>query len=102
MPLIKKRDIIIKVLTRSRIAGGYELEMSISPDYIPVDPDAIRIESFSAFYSIYRDEASGKTTVALDNEVDPGGYVPTFALNWANRSAPHEVFTNLKDYIAEY
>ena len=102
MPLIKNRDIVIKSIIHHRISGGYEIEMIIAPTYIPVDPDAIRIEHFTAFYSIYKDEITGKTIVALDNEVDPGGYVPTFAVNWANRSAPHEVFTNLKAHISKY
>ena len=35
----------------------------------------------------------------MENEVDPGGYIPTFALNWASRSQPHETFSNLKKHI---
>jgi hypothetical protein len=102
IPFIKNRDLIIKSIVHSGENGNFQIEMVITPTFIPVDPNAIRIDSFRALYSITKDESSGKTVVALDNEVDPRGYVPTFALNWANRSAPHEVFTNLKAHIARY
>lgn len=102
MPVIKNRDIIVKVEISKINSEGYHIKMTSSPDYIELDPDAIRIGLFRAEYAIRKDDATGKTTVSMENEVDPGGYIPTFALNWASRTQPHETFSNLKAHIAKY
>lgn len=102
MPVIKNRDIIIKVEISKKDIEGYLIKMTSVPDYIELDPDAIRIGLFKASYSIAVNKGSGKTVVSMENEVDPGGYIPTFALNWASRTQPHQTFSNLKEHIANY
>lgn len=102
MPIIKNRDIIVRVEIITKGHEEYQIRMTSSPDYIERDPDAIRIGLFKADYSILKNEGTGKTVVQMENEVDPGGYIPTFALNWASRSQPHETFSNLKEHIANY
>lgn len=102
MPVIKNRDIIVKVEISELESKGYNIKMTSVPDYIERDPDAIRIGLFKASYSITQNTGSGKTMVSMENEVDPGGYIPTFALNWASRSQPHQTFSNLKEHIANY
>ncbi len=102
MPIIKNRDIIVKVEISSIHQGGYRLNMTSAPEYIETDPDAVRIGLFRADYTIEKDSTSTQTIVKMENEVDPGGYIPTFALNWASRSQPHETFSNLKEHISKY
>ena len=97
MPLVKNRDLIVKVST-SIIMDGYRINMTVAPEHIPVDEDAVRIEVFSAQYEITPMEG-GKTIISMENKVDPGGFIPTFALNWASRSQPFETFSNLKEQI---
>lgn len=97
MPLVKNRDLIVKVRTSS-ITDGYRINMTVAPEHIPLDEDAVRIAVFSAQYEITQMEG-GKTKISMENKVDPGGFIPTFALNWASRSQPFETFSNLKEQI---
>ena len=97
MPLVKNRDLIVKVRTSST-TDGYRINMTVEPEHIPLDEDAVRIEIFSAQYEITQMEG-GKTKISMENKVDPGGFIPTFALNWASRSQPFETFSNLKEQI---
>ncbi len=97
MPLVKNRDIIIKAEIME-LDNGLQVTMVAAPDKIKKDPDAIRITDFSAVYSITSKD-SHSTLVELTNRVDPGGYIPNFAINWASRSQPYETFSNLKREI---
>lgn len=47
MPLVKNRDLILKVTT-SGTATGYKISIQVAPEHIPVNDDAVRINIFSA------------------------------------------------------
>lgn len=101
MPLVKNRDLILKVTT-SKITNGYNISMQVAADHIPEIEDAVRIGIFTGDYSITQLSETDSTQIMLYNKVDPGGFIPTFALNWASRSQPFETFSNLKAHMANY
>lgn len=101
MPLVKNRDLILKVTT-SHTPTGYSISMQVAPDHIPVDEDAVRIAIFTGDYTIEQQPGADSTLITFENKVDPGGLIPAFALNWASRSQPHETFSNLKEHMAKY
>jgi len=102
MPLIKNRDIVIKVAVHENEEGTIGIRMDSAPTHIESKPSALRISKFWGEYSIQTDKVSGLTVVELVNQVDPGGFIPTFAINWASRSQPHETFSNLREQILAY
>ena len=96
--LVKNRDLIVKVTT-TRTPEGYTISMQVAPEHIPLNDDAVRISIFAAEYSLVQQAGTDSTEIMLYNKVDPGGFIPTFALNWASRSQPFETFSNLKAHI---
>lgn len=102
MPLIKNRDMYIKVRVEQVSKAEFLVNMRADPSFRDVDEDAVRIELLNADYHIHMDPSTGKTLVEMKNEVDPGGFIPTFALNWASRSQPFETFTALKAHMEHY
>ena len=101
MPLVKNRDLIVKVTT-TRTPAGYSINMQVAPEHIPLNDDAVRISIFAAEYSLVQQAGTDSTEIMLYNKVDPGGFIPTFALNWASRSQPFETFSNLKAHITSH
>lgn len=102
MPLIKNRDMYVKAEVRWNGDDDILVKMRAVPQFREVDEDAVRIELLNADYHIHADPSTGKTIVEMKNEVDPGGYIPTFALNWASRSQPFETFTSLRAHMSNY
>lgn len=95
MPMVKNRDIVIKAVIKE-IDNGLQISMTSAPEMAKEDPDAIRITDFSAVYTLTNQESDTSTRIELTNRVNPGGYIPTFATNWASRTQPYQTFNNLK------
>jgi len=102
MPLIKNRDIVIKVAVHENEEGTIGIRMDSAPTHIESKPSALRISRFWGEYTIKNDKTLGVTEIELVNQVDPGGFIPTFAINWASRLQPHETFSNLREHILEH
>ncbi len=98
MPMVKNRDIVIRAEVE-QIANGIRISMTAAPDKAKKNADMIRITDFTAVYTITKRQHDNRTLIELTNRVDPGGYIPTFAINWASKSQPYETFSNLKREI---
>ena len=97
-PLIKDRDVALRCSVVKTGDERYEVLIEAVPELVKTEEHAVRIKYLITRYKIYRDP-SGATHVDQVNEVDIGGSIPTFLVNWLSRSQPYETCESLRKVI---
>jgi hypothetical protein len=97
-PMVADRDIAVRLTVRKIGNKDYEILVTAVPNFIKSESGAIRIQHMIARYHVYAG-ANNLTHIEQVNEVDIGGRIPAFMLNWANKNQPQETFLNLRNQI---
>ena len=97
-PFVKDRDVALRCSITKTGEQCYEMQILAVPDLVKTEEHAVRIRYLVTQYKIYRDP-SGVTHVDQVNEVDIGGSIPTFLVNWLSRYQPYETCENLRKII---
>ena len=97
-PMVADRDIAVRLTVRKISSKDFEVVVTAVPNFVKSVSSAIRIQHMIARYHVYTG-ADKLTHIEQVNEVDIGGHIPSFLLNWANRNQPQETFENLRNQI---
>ena len=96
-PLVKDRDMVL-CCTVSKTGTTYEILIVAAPNFLKPGNGAIRIQHLNTHYQIYPD-ASGTTHIIQVSEVDIGGSIPMFLLNWLSKYQPYETCQKLREVM---
>lgn len=97
-PMVTDRDVAVRLCIHKISDKNYEVVITAVPNFVKPESNAIRIQHLFAYYHIYAG-ADNLTHIEQVNEVDIGGSIPSFLLNWSNRNQPAETFANLRKEI---
>ncbi len=99
-PLVTDRDVAMRCTIIKHSDTNYEVVITGVPNFIKHKGNAIRVQYLSSHYRVQSD-ASGITTIEQINQVDIGGNIPSFLVDWTNRTQPFETFQKLRKVISE-
>ena len=98
---VKARDMIYRLTAPNATVGAHAMSVSIEglPDYLPPDPDAVRMTSVRGRWNFV--EAAGRTRIDLDMHFEPGGNIPGWLANRRIIATPSKMIANLKDHFGD-
>lgn len=76
-----------------------EIKVNAVPDYMPPKPNLVRVQAQDMtirFTPVTRD----KTRLEAEGFVDPGGMVPSWAMNFVQRNAPYTTMLGLQRMVS--
>ncbi len=93
---VKDRDMIYRLseTADSPVIAKISVGIEGMPDYLPVDPRAVRMRGVSGRWSFV--QAGGRTQINLDMHIEPGGGVPNWLARQRIVGTPTKMLTNLK------
>jgi hypothetical protein len=97
-PMVTDRDLAVRMTVNKINDKDYEILLTAVPSFVKSQSSAIRIQHFFARYHVYVG-ADNLTHIEQISEVDIGGNIPSFLLNWANNKQPSETFQSLRNRI---
>jgi hypothetical protein len=97
-PLVTDRDAALRCTILKTSEKNYEVLVTAVPNFIHEEKNALRIQHMVCRYNL-RVEPNGKTFISQTNEVNIGGSIPNFLINWSNNSQPFETFQRLRKLI---
>lgn len=95
------RDAILHAVVEPYSAkkGYMEIKVNAVPDFMPPQPNLVRVQAQDMtirFTPVTRD----KTHLEAEGFVDPGGMVPTWAMNFVQRNAPYTTMLGLQRMVS--
>ncbi|RZU38126.1 hypothetical protein EV700_2703 [Fluviicoccus keumensis] len=95
------RDAILHAVVEpySPKKGYMEIKVNAVPEFMPPKPNLVRVQAQDInirFTPVTRD----KTHLEAEGFVDPGGMVPTWAMNFIQRNAPYTTMLGLQRMVA--
>ncbi len=87
------RDVVLHARLREEDGGG-ELLLESAPDVIPPSPPLIRMPAENIRLT-WMPAGPGRLKIIAEGYADPGGKVPFWAVNFAQRSAPYQIILRL-------
>jgi START domain-containing protein len=101
-PLVSKRDYTLKILDESEWKDGQgflRTSWSVDPTKGPAPTDGVvRLKTNDGFWMMEPQEGGKKTLVTYYLFTDPGGSLPKWMVNQANRSSVPDVLKALRKY----
>jgi START domain-containing protein len=93
---VKDRDMIYRLSETTNSSSITRISVGIEglPDYLPVDPHAMRMSGVSGRWSFV--QADGRTRIDLDMHIEPGGGVPNWLARQRIVGTPTKMLTNLR------
>lgn len=96
LPVVGKRDYIVQVWLRESVqpdgSGTFRNEWKAMPDYLPRRSNITRVTLNSGGWTITPLGDGSKSHVVYKFAVDPGGWVPSFAVNMGNEKGVGDTF----------
>jgi hypothetical protein len=101
-PIISKRDYTLKYeTTADKETGNYIIWWVIANDHGPAaEPSVVRVETCRGKISI-TPAGNGSSLISYELITDPGGYIPAWAVNIANRTSLPDILRAIRDHIKE-
>lgn len=99
-PVVTDRDVAIRCTATKVGKDEYEISITAVPNFVKAKSNAVRIQHLLTHYTI-KGDGKGHAYITQTNEVDIGGSVPNFLINWSNKSQPYETFQRLRKVITE-
>lgn len=96
LPVVGKRDYVVKVWLHESVkpdgTGTFRNEWKAEPDYLPARSNITRVRLNTGGWTI-TPKGDGSTSHAVYKfAIDPGGWVPSFAVNMGNEKGVGETF----------
>lgn len=98
LPIVTDRDVAVRCTVHKTAGNSYEVLVTAVPNLKKEEIDAFRIKHFTSRYTVKAD-ANGKTFIRQITEVDIGGNIPDFLIDWINELQPLETFQKLRKLI---
>lgn len=96
LPVVGKRDYVVQVWLRESVrpdgSGTFRNEWKAVPDYLPRRANITRVTLNTGGWTITPIGDGSKSHVVYRFAVDPGGWVPAFAVNLGNEKGVAETF----------
>lgn len=96
------RDTAIEVTVKQRLTPQEEaiiITMENRPGLMPVQPDYVRIPELKGLFKFRRLNNTGLTEATYEVVLDPGGYVPGWAVNILARDIPYFTLDRLRRFV---
>jgi hypothetical protein len=96
------RDTALEVNVRQRLTPQEEaiiITMENRPGLMPVHEDYVRIPELKGLFKFRRLNNSGLTEATYEVVLDPGGYVPGWAVNILARDIPYFTLDRLRRFV---
>jgi hypothetical protein len=96
---LKNRDLIVQLsIIPTAESNSFEIEAKSQPDFLPRNPDFIRIPYSSALWKV---TVVNEHTLKVDYtfSVDPGGSIPAWIVNSTLAIGPYNSFTKLREQL---
>jgi hypothetical protein len=102
-PVVARRDYCLRYEKIEKPERGiYRLEWRISDRFGPPPTEGVvRVSNIRGSIIISKDESSSLSTVRYTLMADPGGNIPTWIINLANRSSLPDILRELRDASLE-
>ncbi len=97
-PLSNRDNIVIAKVIRNAGTNVAKVDMKGRPDYLPKDPDIVRIPEANGFWEFVQGE-NDETEVYLQYLADPGGNVPAWIVNMFIIDGPYKTLMNMKEFV---
>jgi hypothetical protein len=96
---VKDRDMIYRLseIADPPVIAKISVGIEGMPDYLPVDPRAVRMSGVSGRWSFV--QAGGRTQINLDKHIEPGGGVPSWLARQRIVGTPTKMLSNLKRHF---
>jgi hypothetical protein len=92
---IKNRDVVVKAsIDYDSAKGQVNIKSVAAPDFIPVDPDLVRIRESVAAWKINKLN-DGTLRLELTSHAEPGGNIPKWLANMVVLQLPKYMFSRL-------
>ncbi len=96
LPIVGKRDYIVRRWLRESIAsdgtGRFRNEWKSYPTHLPKRPGVIRVVNNSGGWLVTPIADGAKSWVVYKFTADPGGWIPTFAVNLGNQKGVGDTY----------
>lgn len=96
------RDTVIEVNVRQRLTPAEEsiiITMENRPGLAPVREDYVRIPELKGMFKFRRLDDKGLTEATYEVVLDPGGYIPGWAVNILARDIPYFTLDRLRRFV---
>jgi hypothetical protein len=95
LPVVGKRDYVVRVWLRESVkpdgSGSFRNEWKAEPDYLPQRSNITRVRLNTGGWTV-TPKGDGTSHVVYQFTIDPGGWVPSFAVNLGNEKGVGETF----------
>lgn len=96
---IRNRDVVVKAtIDYDKENAQVNIKSEGAPDYIPVDPDLVRIRETSAAWKINK-LSDGTLRLELTSHAEPGGNIPKWLANMVVLQLPKYMFSRLPQIL---
>ena len=94
---LPNRDVILHAVVEPQAKGKNYLLLRVKavPDYIEQKPPLVRMPAEDMTVK-FTPQKEGKVLIEAEGYVDPGGKVPTWAINFIQRSAPYSILVGMQ------
>lgn len=96
LPVVGKRDYIVRVWLREGVkpdgTGTFRNEWKAEPDHLPSRSNITRVRLNTGGWTITPIGDGSKSHVVYQFAIDPGGWVPSFAINMGNEKGVGDTF----------
>ncbi len=97
-PLSNRDNIVITKVIQNSGTNVVKVVMKGRPDYLPEDPDIVRMPKANGFWEFLQGE-NNETEVYLQYLADPGGNVPAWIVNMFVVDGPYQTLMNMKEFV---
>lgn len=96
---IRNRDVVVKAtITYDKDAAEVIIHSNAAPDYIPENPELVRIRESSASWRINK-LSNGTLRLELTSHAEPGGVIPKWLSNMVILQLPKHMFSRLPEIL---
>lgn len=94
------RDVVVRLTIEpyTKAKGVVRWKTTALPDYIPPKPPLVRMTSFEQLVTV-TPISDNKMHVVSEGYVNPGGVVPTWAINFIQKQAPYYIMLGFKRMV---
>ena len=95
---ISSRDLVSHFKISIDEKQQIKIHSSSLPHYIPKKSNLVRIENTFGSWKI-TELPGGKVKAVYQLQLDPGGNIPAWAINWFITSGPFNTFTKMRERV---
>jgi hypothetical protein len=92
---VTDRDMVVRIKSEFTDQKTLKIMTDSQSDIVPINEGLVRVPSSHAEWWV-REKSKNYLEVKYTMQIDPGGSVPAWLVNWVCANAPYQSFINLK------